>query len=136
MQVKVIKHRADYDIAMQRLNKLLDLEPKEGTDLADELDLLLVVIKAYERVTVAPVTIDPIEVILFRMEQMDLSRKDMEQYLGSASKVSEVLSRKRPLSMAMIRKLHKGLGISADILVEDEPRIESKLMNYTLAASA
>ena len=115
MQVKVIKHRADYDIAMQRLNKLLDLEPKEGTDLADELDLLLVVIKAYERVTVAPVTIDPIEVILFRMEQMDLSRKDMEQYLGSASKVSEVLSRKRPLSMAMIRKLHKGLGISADI---------------------
>ena len=86
MQVKVIKHRADYDIAMQRLNKLLDLEPKEGTDLADELDLLLVVIKAYERVTVAPVTIDPIEVILFRMEQMDLSRKDMEQYLGSASK--------------------------------------------------
>jgi HTH-type transcriptional regulator/antitoxin HigA len=136
MQVKVIKHRADYDVAMQRLNELLDLEPKEGTDLADELDLLLVVIKAYERATVAPVTIDPIEVILFRMEQMDLSRKDMEQYLGSASKVLEVLSRKRPLSMAMIRKLHKGLGISADILVEDAPRIESKLMNYTLAASA
>ena len=119
MQVKVIKHRADYDVAMQRLNELLDLAPQEGTDLADELDLLLVVIKAYERATVAPVTIDPIEVILFRMEQMDLSRKDMEQYLGSASKVSEVLSRKRPLSMAMIRKLHKGLGISADILVED-----------------
>lgn len=136
MQVKVIKHRADYDVAMQRLNELLDLEPKEGSDLADELDLLLVVIKAYERATVPPVTVDPIEVILFRMEQMDLNRKDMEQYLGSASKVSEVLTRKRPLSMTMIRKLHKGLGISANILIEDAPRFEPKLMSHAVAASA
>ncbi len=134
MQVKVIKHRTDYDTAMQRLNELLDLDPHEGTEQADELDLLLVVIKAYERATVPSVTIDPIEAILFRMEQMALTRKDLEPYLGSASKVSEVLSRKRPLSMAMVRKLHKGLGISADILIEDLPRYQPRQAIYALSA--
>ena len=134
MQIKVIKHRADYDLAMQRLHALLDLDPQENTEQADELDLLLVVIKAYEHATVAPVTIDPIEAILFRTEQMGLTRKDLEPYLGSASKVSEVLNRKRPLSMAMIRKLHKGLGISADVLIEEIPRYMPK-SDYSLPAN-
>ena len=121
MQVKVIKHRTEYEVAMKRLHELLDIDPKEGTDLADELDLLLLVIKAYEKAIVPPVVIDPIEAILFRMEQMALTRKDLEPFLGTASKVSEVLNRKRPLSMTMIRKLHKGLGISADVLIEQVP---------------
>lgn len=132
MQVKVIKHRTDYDVAMKRLNELLDIDPQEGTELADELELLLVVIKAYEKAIVPPVVVDPIEAILFRMEQMGLTRKDLEPYLGSVSKVSEVLNRKRPLSMTMIRKLHRGLGISADILIEEMPKyIPSK--DYSLS---
>lgn len=132
MQVKVIKHRTDYDVAMKRLNELLDIDPQEGTELADELELLLVVIKAYEKAIVPPVVVDLIEAILFRMEQMGLTRKDLEPYLGSVSKVSEVLNRKRPLSMTMIRKLHRGLGISADILIEETPKyIPSK--DYSLS---
>ncbi len=136
MQVKVIKTRAAYDAAMRRLDELLDLDPAEGSDLADELDLLLVVIKAYERATVPPVVVDPVEAILFRMEQMGLSRKDLEAYLGSPSKVSEVLSHKRPLSMGMVRKLHKGLGIPADILIEDVSGVYAKGAEFGMAAGA
>ena len=136
MQVKVIKARADYDIALRRLNALLDLDPADGTDLADELDLLLVVIKAYERATVPPAVVDPVEAILFRMEQMGLSRKDLEAYLGTPSRVSEVLSHRRPLSIAMVRKLHRGLGISADILIEQVPGRHSKEAGFSMPASA
>jgi HTH-type transcriptional regulator / antitoxin HigA len=119
MNVKIIKSNEDYADAMARLSALMSLDPNAGSQDENELALLALVIENFERQTVPPVQIDPIESILFRMDQMDLSRKDLIPYIGSISKVSEVLSRKRPLSLPMIRRLNKGLGIPAEILIED-----------------
>lgn len=117
MNIKVIKSNNDYAQAMARLTALMALDPKDGSNEDSELELLALVIEDYERKIVPPVVSDPIEAILFRMDQMKLGRKDLESFIGSTSKVSEVLSRKRPLSLSMIRRLHKGLDIPADVLI-------------------
>jgi HTH-type transcriptional regulator/antitoxin HigA len=117
MDIKVIKSSNDYAHAMARLTALMTLDPKDGSKEENELELLALVIEDYERKIVPPVVPDPVEAILFRMDQMKLGRKELEPYIGSISKVSEVLSRKRPLSLSMIRRLHKGLGIPADVLI-------------------
>ena len=117
MNIKVIKSSNDYAHAMARLTALMTLDPKDGSKEENELELLALVIEDYERKIVPPVVPDPVEAILFRMDQMKLGRKELEPYIGSISKVSEVLSRKRPLSLSMIRRLHKGLGIPADVLI-------------------
>lgn len=117
MDIKVIKSSNDYAQAMARLTALMTLDPKDGSKEDNELELLALVIEDYERKIVPPVVPDPVEAILFRMDQMKLGRKELEPYIGSISKVSEVLSRKRPLSLSMIRRLHKGLGIPADVLI-------------------
>ena len=119
MNVKIVKSKEDYAQAMARLSALMSLDPVAGSDDDNELGLLALVIADFEHQTVPPVQVDPIQSILFRMDQMDLSRKDLIPYIGSISKVSEVLSRKRPLSLPMIRRLNRGLGIPADILIED-----------------
>jgi HTH-type transcriptional regulator / antitoxin HigA len=119
MNVKIIKSNEDHADAMARMSILMSLDPKPGSKDENELALLALVIEDFERQTVPPVQIDPIESILFRMDQMDLSRKDLIPYIGSISKVSEILSHKRPLSLPMIRRLSKGLGIPAEILIED-----------------
>lgn len=116
-QIRVIKTQQDYDDAVARLSALMDEDIKPGSNKEGELELLALVIEAYERTKVAPVSPDPIEAILFRMDQMNLRKKDMVPYFGSLPKVSEVLGRTRPLSLAMIRKVHKGLGIPAEILL-------------------
>ena len=117
MDIKVIKSNNDYAQAMARFTALMTLDPKDGSKEDNELELLALVIEDYERKIVPPVVPDPVEAILFRMDQMKLGRKELEPYIGSISKVSEVLSRKRPLSLSMIRRLHKGLGIPADVLI-------------------
>lgn len=117
MNIKVIKSNDDYTQAMARLSALMTLGQKAGSREDNELELLALVIEDYERKIVPPVVPDPGEAILFRMDQMKLGRKELEPYIGSISKVSEVLSRKRPLSLSMIRRLHKGLGIPADVLI-------------------
>lgn len=119
MNVKIIKNEEDYEAAMARLSALMSLDLQPNSKEENELELLALVIQDFEHQTVLPVKADPVESILFRMDQMQLSRKDMVPYIGSISKVSEVLSRKRPLSLSMIRRLNKGLGIPADILIED-----------------
>jgi HTH-type transcriptional regulator / antitoxin HigA len=119
MNVKIIKSAEDYEAAMARLSELMSLDPGADSKEENELELLALVIQDFERQTVPPVKADPIESILFRMDQMQLSRKDLIPYIGSISKVSEVLSRKRSLSLPMIRRLNRGLGIPADILIED-----------------
>ena len=116
-QIRVIKTQRDYDDAVARLSALMDEDIKPGSSKEGELELLALVIEAYERTKVEPVSPDPIDAILFRMDQMNLGKKDMVAYLGSLPKVSEVLARKRPLSLAMIRKVHKSLGIPAEILL-------------------
>jgi HTH-type transcriptional regulator/antitoxin HigA len=116
-QVKVIKSQRDYDAAVVRLSALMDEEIAPGSSKEAELELLALVIESYERSKVEPVVPDPIEAILFRMDQLGLKKVDLVPYMGSLPKVSEVLARKRPLNLAMIRKLHQELGIPADVLL-------------------
>jgi HTH-type transcriptional regulator/antitoxin HigA len=119
MNIRVIKSEDDYTAAMARLSALMSLDPQSGTNEENELELLALVIEAYERQMVPSPSPDPVEAILFRMDQMQLSAKDLVPYIGSISKVSEVLSHKRRLSLPMIRRLHKGLGIPAEVLIAD-----------------
>ena len=122
--VRLIKTEAEYEIALTRLSDLMDKDIKAGSGLEDELDLLALVIREYERSKVAAPIADPIEAILFRMDQQGLQKKDLVPYFGSLPKVSEVLSRKRPLTLAMIRKLHTGLGIAAETLLLGDDGID------------
>ncbi len=119
MQPKVIKIEAEYEAALARVADLMDAQP--GSPDEQELELFALLVEQYEQAHFPIAPPDPVEAILFRMEQEGLTRKDLTAYIGSPSKVSEVLNRKRPLSLSMIRALHKGLGIPADILVQ-EPR--------------
>jgi antitoxin component HigA of HigAB toxin-antitoxin module len=114
---RLIKTESEYQSAMERLLALMSRVRVPGSDEESEFELLSLLIKAYDLSIVPPVNPDPIEAILFRMGQLNLTRKDLLPYIGSMSKVSEVLSRKRPLSITMIRKLHAGLGIPAEVLI-------------------
>lgn len=119
---KIIRSEQDYDITLARISDLMDAEP--GTPEGDEMYLLVTLVELYEKNTHPIGLPDPIEAIKFRMEQMGMKHKDLIPFIGSRSKVSEVLSRQRPLSIAMIRKLHEGLGIPAEVLLQ-EPRLKS-----------
>jgi len=115
MKPKVIRNEEDYEAALARIEALMDAEA--GTPEGEELDLWVTLVQHYED-KVHPIGLpDPIEAIKFRMDQAGLTPRDLIPYLGSPSKVSEVLSRKRPLSLAMMRRLHEGLGIPAASLL-------------------
>ncbi len=135
MKPKVIKTEADYEMALAHLETLMDAKP--GTSQEEELELFAVLIEDYERENFPIGLPDPIEAIKFRMEQQGLSRKDLEPYIGSQSKVSEILNYKRPLSIAMIRALHKGLDIPAEVLLQEEggelssPRFDYRKYPFT-----
>ncbi len=116
--VKVIKTEEEYKAALAAVENLIDLDPDVGTPGADQLQLLTLLIQNYESEKYKILFPDPIEAIQFRMEQQDLSPRDLIPYLGSRSKVSEVLSKKRPLTLAMIQALHEGLGIPAAVLIQ------------------
>jgi HTH-type transcriptional regulator/antitoxin HigA len=114
---KVIKNEVEYEATLSRIEALLDADP--GTPEGDELELLVTLVDLYEK-TAHPIDLpDPIEAIKFRMEQAELKQKDLVPFIGSRSKVSEVLSGQRPLSLPMIRKLHQGLGIPAEVLLKE-----------------
>jgi HTH-type transcriptional regulator / antitoxin HigA len=115
--VRIIKTQLDHEAALVRLSQLMDEDIMAGSSKESELELLTLVIQSYERSKVAPVVPDAIEAVLLRMDQLGLKKKDMVQFFGSLPKTSEVLARKRALSLSMIRKLHHGLGIPADVLL-------------------
>jgi HTH-type transcriptional regulator / antitoxin HigA len=117
-QLKIIKTEQDHQQALTRLMALMDLDPNENSAEQDEMDVLAVLIEKYEQETFPIAKPDPIAAIKFRMEQQGLTNKDLVPYMGAASKVSEVLNGKRPLSLNMVRKLSTGLGISADVLIQ------------------
>jgi HTH-type transcriptional regulator / antitoxin HigA len=117
--IAVIKNESDYKTALAALEKLIALDPAPESPDAEKLDLLTLLVQAYESKYWPIEKPDPIEAIKFRMEQEDLSQRDLIPYIGSRSKVSEILSRKRPLTLSMIRALHQGLGIPADVLVQE-----------------
>ena len=116
--IKVIKDQESYESALTEISNLMDADPQPGTTEADRLELLTLLVEDYETKRCPPRPPDPIEAIRFRMQQESLSQRDLVPYIGSRSKVSEVLSGKRPLSLPMIRALHTGLGIPAKALLQ------------------
>ena len=121
-QVKIIHSEEELEQALGRMSKLMDIDPEPNTLEADEMDLLGLVIEHYEQKHYPRKPTDPVEVIKFMMDQQNLKRKDLIPYIGSASKVTEVLNGTRNLSLSMIRKLSEGLGIPASVLIQEPAR--------------
>lgn len=117
--IKIIKTPEEHEQAMARVMGLMDADPQPGSQDADELDLLALLIERYERKQFPVDVPGPLDAIRFRMDQQGLKKKDLIPYIGSASKVTEVLNGTRNLSLNMIRRLTDGLGIPADVLIRD-----------------
>lgn len=115
--MKPIHSEAEYQMALQRAEELFD--SKKGTSEGDELEVLLILIEKYEKENFPIDLPDPIEAIKFRMEQLQLKPKDLADMIGYKSRVSEILNRKRKLTLEMIRKLHASLNIPTDVLVQE-----------------
>lgn len=116
MQIKPIKNDVDYQAVLKEIELLFDAAP--DTPEGDRLEVLTTLVEAYEERHYSIPMPDPIEAILYHMESRGLTRRDLEPYIGSRARVSEVLNRKRPLTMEMIRNLHNGLGIPAEVLIQ------------------
>src|SRR6266702_5474703 len=114
-EIKPIRTKQDYEGALSEVERLWGA--KLGTPEGDRLDVLATLIDAYEAKHHPMDPPDPIEAILFRMEQQGLTRRDLEDIIGTRTRIAEVLNRKRGLSINMIRRLHERLGISADVLI-------------------
>ena len=114
-ELKPIRNTADHAAALAEIENLWGA--KAGTPKGDRLDVLATLIDAYETETYPMDPPDPIEAIQFRMEQLGLTRKDLEPLIGTRARVAEVMTRKRNLSIDMIRRLHDQLGISAEVLI-------------------
>jgi HTH-type transcriptional regulator/antitoxin HigA len=117
--IKIIKTDEQYNSALAEVEALLDSDPHPDTEAADKLELLTLLISEYEKKHFPVELPDPIEAVKFRMEQQQLTQKDLIPYIGSRSKVSEVLNRKRPLTLKMIRALHQGFGIPLEVLIRE-----------------
>src|SRR5262249_29606298 len=118
--LKPIRSEADYSRALAEVERLWGAP--SGTRRGDRLDVLATLIDAYETTQYPVDPPDPIEAIRFRMEQQGLTRRDLEPFIGSRTRVAEVLNRKRNLSISMIRRLHEGLGIPAEVLIRPTRR--------------
>ena len=116
MIVKPIKNKKDYQAAMKRLEAIFDARP--GTPEGDELEVLGILIEKYEQEHYPIDYPDPIEAIKFRMEQLGYSQSDLAKVVGLKSRASEILSKKRKLTLEMIRQLHQDLGIPTDVLIQ------------------
>lgn len=117
MTLKVIKTEKGYQKALKRLEVIFDA--KKGSKDGDELELLSLLIDNYEKEKYPIDFPDPIEAIKFRMEQLGFKQKDLAEAMGLKSRVSEILNRKRKLTLDMIRKLHDVLGIPTEVLVKE-----------------
>src|SRR4030081_1515964 len=114
-EIRPIRTKRDYEAALTEIERLWGAKAK--TPEGDRLDVLATLIDAYETEHYPMDPPDPIEAIKFRMEQQGLTRKDLEEIIGTRTRIAEVLSRKRGLSITMIRRLHERLGISAEVLI-------------------
>jgi HTH-type transcriptional regulator/antitoxin HigA len=114
-EVRPIRTKRDYEAALKEVERLWGA--KLGTRDGDRLDVLATLLDAYEAEHYPMDPPDPIEAIKFRMEQQGLTRRDLEAMIGTRTRIAEVLNRRRGLSIAMIRRLHERLGISAEVLI-------------------
>ena len=115
MEIRPIKTEEDYNTSIRRIEVLWGA--KKDTPQGDELDLLVTLVESYEMKHYPIAPPDPVDAIKFRMEQMDMTKADLVQYIGSQSRVSEILNGRRKLTLGMIKSLYKGLRIPADILL-------------------
>jgi len=119
--MKTIKSDADYADALAEIERLVETDPVLGTAEADRLEILTLLVRDFESRRFPRSSPTPLDALRFRMEQQGLSQRDLVPFFGSRSKVSEVLSGKRPLTLSMIRALYSGLGIPAEALLQDQP---------------
>lgn len=119
LKIKVIKTEEEYKEALNLIEELMYKDPDPDSEDGEKLNLLATLVKDYESSVFPESLPDPIDAILFRMEQEDLKPRDLIPYIGSRSKVSEILSRKRPLTLSMMRALESGLGIPAKVLLQE-----------------
>lgn len=133
MEIKPIRTDDDYQAALAEIERLFEAEP--GSPEGDQLDVWVTLVEAYEAKYYAIPLPDPIEAIEYHMERLGLHRRNMEPYLGSRSRVSEILNRKRPLTLTMMRKLSSGLGISLEVLAQKYP-LSEKISTSKLTSDA
>jgi HTH-type transcriptional regulator/antitoxin HigA len=119
MDIQPIRTEADYKLALRNISNLMESDPELGTPDGDRLDILVTLVQAFEARHLPIGAPDPVEAIKFRMEQSGLTVKDLEPIIGRSNRVYEVLNRKRPLTLAMIRRLHRSLGIPAEVLIAE-----------------
>lgn len=117
--LKPIKSKTQHEEYLERAYELMQLDLKPNSSESDELELLSILIETYEKENYPIDPPNPIEAILFRIDQMGMKKSELKKVLGSRSRVSEILSGKRKLSLSMIRKLNEELGISAQTLIKD-----------------
>ncbi len=122
MEIRPIRNEADYKASLLEISALMDLDPDAGSPDGDRLDILATLVQAYEAKHYPIDSPDPIEAIKFRMEQGGLSVKDLVPLIGNSNRVYEVLGRKRALTLPMIRRLHKQLGIPAEVLIAERDK--------------
>jgi HTH-type transcriptional regulator/antitoxin HigA len=115
MRIRPIKTKADHREALKAIEKLMGARP--GTPDGDRLDVLTTLVERYEEQVDAIEPPDPIEALRYHMESRGITRRDLEPFIGSRARVAEVLNRRRALTIDMIRRLHEGLGISAEVLI-------------------
>jgi HTH-type transcriptional regulator/antitoxin HigA len=125
MDIKPIRTENDYDEVMAQIDAIFDAQP--GTPEGDLLEVLTILVEAYEEEHYPITPPDPIEAIEFHMERLGLTRRDLEPYIGSRARVSEILNRRRSLTLAMIRRLQEGLGIPAETLLRQYPLAEERI---------
>jgi len=123
MNIKPVRTAKDHKAALAEISKLMGTDPDIGTPKGDRLDVLVTLVQAYEAKHFPMALPDPVEAIKFRMEQQGLKPKDLEPMIGKSNRVYEVLTRKRSLTIGMIRKLHSGLGIPAHSLIQEASQI-------------
>jgi HTH-type transcriptional regulator/antitoxin HigA len=119
MDIRPIHTQADHKATLKEISALMENDPEPGTPEGDRLDILVTLVQAFEAKHTPISAPDPVEAIKFRMEQSGLSVKDLEPIIGKSNRVYEVLNRKRPLTLAMIRRLHHSLGIPAEVLIAE-----------------
>ena len=119
MNIRPIHTKADYQATLKEISVLMESDPAAGTPDGDRLDILTTLVQAYEARHFPVGAPDPVEAIKFRMEQSGLTVKDLEPLIGKSNRVYEILNRKRPLTLPMIRRLHQSLGIPAEVLIAE-----------------
>ena len=126
MEITPIRTANDYRAALREVSALVDKDPAPDTPDGERLDVLSTLVEAWERKHYPIELPDPVEAIKFRMDQAGLTVKDLEPMIGQSNRVYEVLNHKRPLTLRMIRNLHRGLGISAQVLIAETAKPAGK----------